>query len=395
MQTLLLQLTGKDAPGITATVMKALDQTQAEIQDFHQTVIHGSLRMSLLVRVAKPEDLLGKLRKSAATQGLKLDFEAMAPEKTGEISAPKAQYWVATLIGAPIPPSALHGVADAFAKSGLNIEAIQRLSDPEFHCVELQLSTHRALGRDEEHKLKTELLGLGRTLCIDIALQKEGLYRRAKLLVAFDMDSTLIQNEVIDELARQAGKYDEVAAITHRAMSGGLDFDESLRLRCEKLAGLTRADLDAVLARVELTPGAEELTRTLKKLGFKIALISGGFTFVADRMRERLGIDFAYANTLEMRDGKLTGKVLPPIVNAQRKADLLEVIAQQERIELAQVIAIGDGANDLLMLERAGLGIAFNAKPALREKADFCLNQANLRSVLYLLGLTAQELSDV
>jgi phosphoserine phosphatase len=386
----LLQLSGKDAPGITSEVMRLLDEAQAEILDLHQTVIHGSLRMSLLVRVTDGAGLLKKLEKKAGALGLKLHHETLPATATGSAR----QTWVATMIGSPIPPRALQGVSQAFAQSGFNIDTIQRLSEPDFHCVELQLSTARDISESEERQLKASLLSLGRTLGIDIALQKEGLYRRAKLLVAFDMDSTLIQNEVIDELARQAGKYDEVAAITHRAMSGGLDYDESLRLRCEMLQGLGRADLEAVLARVQLTPGAEELVRILKKLGFKVALISGGFTFVADRMRERLGIDFAYANTLETRDGKLTGKVLPPIVNAQRKADLLEVIAQQERISLEQVIAIGDGANDLLMLERAGLGIAFNAKPALRDKADFSLNQTNLRSVLYLLGLSAAEIAD-
>jgi phosphoserine phosphatase len=207
------------------------------------------------------------------------------------------------------------------------------------------------------------------------------------------MDSTLIQSEVIDELARHRGVYKEVSDITSEAMNGKMDFDESLRLRVAKLKGMPQADLLEVFQKIKLTPGAEELLRVLKKLGYKIALISGGFMFVAERLKTQLGIDYVYANTLESNQGVLTGNVLPPIVNAQRKADLLDVIAQQENIELDQVIAIGDGANDILMLEKAGLGIAFNAKPTVREKADLAISQKNLKSVLYLLGLAEKDLS--
>lgn len=241
--------------------------------------------------------------------------------------------------------------------------------------------------------MKKELLGIAKKLGVDIALQAEGLYRRAKRLVVLDMDSTLIQSEVIDELARFKGVYDQVSAITHEAMNGKMDYDESLRQRVRMLKGMPLGDLEKVFQKVELTPGAADLIGILKKLGYKIALISGGFTYVADKLKQSLGIDFVYANYLEIKDGTLTGNVIPPIVNAQRKADLLDVIAQQERIELDQVIAIGDGANDLLMLEKAGLGIAFNAKPTVREKADLALSQKNLRSILYLLGLSERDLA--
>jgi phosphoserine phosphatase len=242
-------------------------------------------------------------------------------------------------------------------------------------------------------KMKKELLGIAKKLSVDIALQAEGLYRRAKRLIVFDMDSTLIQSEVIDELARHKGVYNEVAAITHAAMNGKMDFDESLKKRVAKLKGMSQADLLEVFQKVELTPGAEDLLRVLKKLGYKIGLISGGFSFVAERLKTKLGIDYVYANNLESKDGLLTGNVIPPIVNAQRKADLLDVIAQQEQVELDQVIAIGDGANDLPMLEKAGLGIAFNAKPTVREKADLSINQKNLKAVLYLLGLEERDLA--
>jgi phosphoserine phosphatase len=214
-------------------------------------------------------------------------------------------------------------------------------------------------------------------------------------MVVFDMDSTLIQNEVIDEFARELGVFSEVSKITERAMRGELDFDESLKLRCEKLKGLTLQQIEAVGQRIQLTPGAEELIQVLRKLGYKTAVISGGFSIVADRLREKLGIDFSYANQLELSQGMATGKVLPPIVNAQRKADLLEVIAMKEGIVRDQIIAVGDGANDLLMLERAGLGVAFNAKPVVQAKASTAVNQKNLRIILYLLGLSGRDIRDI
>jgi phosphoserine phosphatase len=244
-------------------------------------------------------------------------------------------------------------------------------------------------------ELRKNLLTISKNHPVDVALQAEGLFRRAKRLVVLDMDSTLIQSEVIDELAREKGVFDQVSAITHQAMLGKMNFTESLRLRCQTLKGLQGPDLEKVYQRIQLMPGAENLIQILKKLGYKIAVISGGFTFVAERLKQRLGLDYAYANNLILKDGILTGEVLPPIIDAQRKADLLDVIAQQEKIVLDQVIAVGDGANDLLMLEKAGLGIAFNAKPVVREKADLAINQKNMKSILYLLGLSEREVSEL
>jgi phosphoserine phosphatase len=215
--------------------------------------------------------------------------------------------------------------------------------------------------------------------------------RRSKRLVVMDMDSTLIQQEVIDELARRYGVYDKVSEITHRAMNGELSFDEALRERVALLAGAPESIVQEVLDAIELTPGAEELIRVLKKLGYRLALISGGFIELAEPIRQRLGLDYAFANQLDIEKGKLTGKVRGPIVNRQRKADLLESIAQAERVALDQVIAIGDGANDLDMLKRAGLGIAFNAKQVVREQANYAINQHNLDAILYLLGITDIE----
>ncbi|CAM6053777.1 unnamed protein product [Sphagnum tenellum] len=244
----------------------------------------------------------------------------------------------------------------------------------------------------QESELRKELLLISKSFKIDIALQAEGIYRKAKRLVILDMDSTLIQSEVIDELAREKGVYAEISEITQRTMMGEMNFTESLRLRCQALKGLTEADLERVYQRIELTPGAEPFIHILKKLGYKIAVISGGFTFVAEKLKQKLGLNYAYANVLEIQDGVVTGQVLPPIIDAQRKADLLEVIAQLEKIEPAQVIAVGDGANDLLMLDKAGLGIAFNAKMVVREKADLALSQKNMQTILYLLGFSEREI---
>lgn len=211
-------------------------------------------------------------------------------------------------------------------------------------------------------------------------------HRRLIRLMVLDIDSTLIQNEMIDELALERGVHDEVAQITQRAMEGEIDFNESLIIRCSKLAGLTLNDVYRVCERIQLMPGAEDLIDTLKKRGCKVALISGGFSFIADQLKERLGIHYAFANVLEMNQGVLTGRVLPPIVNAQRKADLLCEIAQKESIELDQVVAVGDGANDLLMLKKAGLGIAFNAKPIVREQVSLSIDQRDMRFILSFLG---------
>jgi len=229
----------------------------------------------------------------------------------------------------------------------------------------------------------------------DVSLQPESLYRRSKRLVVLDMDSTLIRIEVIDELARAAGVFPEVSRITERAMQGEMDYDESLRQRVALLAGLDVKVLDQIASDLPLTEGAETMVRVLKRLGYKIAIISGGFSRAAEALKRRLELDYAYSNNLEIVGGKLTGRVVGPIVNAQRKAELLETIAQAEGVLLDQVIAVGDGANDALMLERAGLGIAFHAKAKLRERADTSISGAGLDAILYLLGFSARELQEV
>jgi phosphoserine phosphatase len=286
----------------------------------------------------------------------------------------------ATFIGSGLTEKGVARGILALEKAGLNAPRIRRFSDEAYEIL------FSAKAPFEAAALRDLALQVSAEVGIDVVLQSEAFYLEPKRLIAFDMDSTLITCEVIDELAREKGVYDEVAAITHAAMMGKLDFNQSLTERCLKLKGLSLDALERVASRIELTPGALELVRALKSKGYKTALISGGFSYFAEQVQKQLSLDHIRANTLEIQNGLLTGKIVPPIVNAQKKAELLEEIAAAEQIPLAQVIAVGDGANDLLMMEKAGLGIAFNAKPAVRALASASLNQKSLRPILYLLG---------
>ncbi|MBN23257.1 MAG: phosphoserine phosphatase SerB [Bdellovibrionaceae bacterium] len=387
---ILITVSGPDSPGITSALTKVLSDSQAKILDIGQSVIHGLLSLSILFESKEGgHNTLKELLFKSTEMGLKMDFKLIQSQETK--NAPKTRYAI-TLIGDDISASALHEVTEVLAQTTTNIDTIERLSQSDFGCVQMLLSSETPINQSD---LRKKLLEIARIQKVDIALQTEGLFRRAKRLVVMDMDSTLIQNEVIDEMAKHLGVYDEVASVTEKAMNGAMDFDESLKLRVSKLKGMKESDTHEVFQKLKLTSGAEDLIRVLKKLGYKIALISGGFSIVADQFKEKLGIDYAYANQLEMINGICTGNVIPPIVNAQRKSDLLEVIAQQENIHLNQVIAIGDGANDLQMLEKAGLGIAFNAKPVVSQQADLSYNQKNLKSILYLLGIPSHEQSEL
>jgi phosphoserine phosphatase len=385
----LVTVTGPDHPGITARLTGIIAEAEAQLLDIEQVVVQGQLTLAFLVSMKADRGLLKELLFAAKSLGVELDF---APVDAGASAEQPAQRYVATAIGPRLGASELFQVSSALAAHGANIERIHRLSQGDLGSVEIQLGL--PAGQDAE-PLKRALLELAMGGTFDVALQREGIFRRSKRLVVMDMDSTLIRIEVIDELARAAGVAEQVRAITERAMQGEVDYDESLRQRLQLLEGLDVAVLRRIASELPLTEGAETMVRVLQRLGYRIAVISGGFSIAAEALKARLGLDYAYANTLEVVNGKLTGRVVGPIVNGRRKAELLETIAQAEGVLLDQVIAVGDGANDLLMLEKAGLGIAFHAKRKLREAADTSITAAGLDAILYLLGISARELHEV
>jgi phosphoserine phosphatase len=390
---LLITVTGRDRSGITATLTGILSEQGATLLDIEQVVVHGQLTLCLLVGLGQGRDVLKELLFTAKEMGLELDFKAVSENKSPETAAEgEGRRYVITAIGRTLGADHLHALASTLAAEGANIEKISRLSEGLLASVEVHAQLQA--GRDRE-ALKRSLLAVATKKGFDVSLQRESLYRRSKRMVVMDMDSTLIRIEVIDELARAAGVGDAVAKITERAMQGEMDYDESLRQRVGLLKGLDVAILDRIAGELPLTDGAETLIRVLKRLGYKTAVISGGFSRAAEALKRRLGIDYAFSNNLEVEGGKLTGRVAGPIVNAQRKAELLEVIAQLEGVLLDQVIAVGDGANDALMLEKAGLGIAFHAKTKLREKADTSISSSGLDAILYLLGISGREVQEV
>lgn len=391
----LVTVAGPDAPGITATLTGIVARGGAVLLDIEQVVVQGQLLLVLLVAVSDEpgsgSPVIKDLLFSAKELGLELDFQVLGDKPMTDPGVPRLS-WALTVIGDVVDAAAVNALTGCLAQHGANIDAIERLSDDKLSSLEIVIS----LPKDESaaQRLRKDLLDIAAERAVDIALQRETLTRRAKRLVVMDMDSTLIRIEVIDELARAHGVYDEVAGITKAAMRGNLPYEQSLQQRVALLTGMPIEQVMRIATDAPITEGAEELLRVLRGLGLKTAVISGGFSIAADALRMRLGLDYAYSNQLEVKGGKLTGRVLEPIVGPQRKADLLDAIAQREGIALEQTIAVGDGANDLLMLEKAGLGIAFHAKPKLREAADTSLTRGGLDRILYLLGLRARDVRE-
>ena len=391
LDRILVTVTGRDRPGVTATLTGILAEKGAALYDIEQVVVHNQLTLCLLVGLPRSRDVLKEMLFAAKELGMELDFNPVADSSTEP--TPQGAMYVITAIGPSLGASHINSVAATLAAEGANIEKISRLSE-ETALGSVEIHARLPASGDIE-RLKRLLLAQAMRASFDVSLQRESLYRRSKRLVVLDMDSTLIRIEVIDELARAAGVGPEVSRITERAMQGEMDYDESLRQRVALLKGLDVSVLDKIASDLPLTEGAETLVRVLKRLGYRIAVISGGFSRAADALKRRLSLDYAFSNNLEIEGGKLTGKVVGPIVNAARKAELLELIAQLEGVVLDQVIAVGDGANDILMLERAGLGIAFRAKSKLREAADTSLSGAGLDAILYLLGISAREIREI
>jgi phosphoserine phosphatase len=385
----IVTVSGPDRPGITAKLTGILAQAEADLVDIEQVVVQGHLSLGMMVALGDDRGALKELLFAAKELGVSLDFK---PCEARLVDPPALQRYVVTAIGPSLGAAEMHALAAALAARGGNIEKIARLSLGDLRSVEFQVDLPAV---ESPAPLKEALLKLSMESSFDVALQREGLFRRSKRLVVMDMDSTLIKIEVIDELARAHGVVEQVSAVTERAMAGEMDYDESLRQRLRLLEGLDVKVLKRLAAELPLTDGAEKLIRVLKRLGYRTAVISGGFSVAAEALKAQLGIDYAYSNTLEIKDGRLTGRVVGPIVNGRRKAELLETLAQAEGVSLDQVIAVGDGANDLPMLQTAGLGIAFRAKPKLREAADTSISAGGLDSILYLLGISARELEEV
>jgi phosphoserine phosphatase len=383
--TLLITLTGRDRPGVTSRLFGALARFPLSVTDIEQVTIRGRLVLGVLVGCDAPPDLTaiyGAVTDLATDLGLEAEITtgSAEPRTRARRSRVNGRLHI-TLLGSPLLPDAVAAVAGRIAASGANIDRISRLASDPVTCVELDVS-----GADPS-ALRTSLAQVAAESRVDVAVQPAGLYRRAMRLIVMDVDSTLIQDEVIDLLAQRAGCAAEVAKVTESAMRGELDFAASLRERAALLAGLDAEVLDEVRASLRLTPGARTLVRTLKRLGYKCGIVSGGFTAVIKPLADELGIDYVAANTLEVADGRLTGRVAEPIIDRDAKTAALRTFAQAAGVPLNQTVAVGDGANDLGMIGAAGLGVAFNAKPVVRDAADTAVNVPYLDTILYLLGI--------
>ena len=388
VDTLLLTLTGPDRPGVTRRVCEILANHNVVIIDIEQIVVRAHLMLSFLVTTPASEAQIHELSTQVTEFGSALGFDVRVHQGEAEADARLHGRFQVTVMSAPLRPSAIARVASEIAERGGNIDRIRRIASYPVTAVAFEGS-----GADVA-ELRSALAAAAAETGVDIAVQDAGLDRRGQHLVVMDVDSTVIQDEVIDLLADEAGTHAQVAEITERAMAGELDFSASLSARVALLEGLPAEVIDHVRDRITLTPGARTLCRTLRNLGYRVALVSGGFTEVIAPLAVELGVDHVRANTLEVVDGRLTGKVVGAIVDRAGKRAALEELALEYGIPMSRTIAIGDGANDVDMLQAAGLGIAFNGKAAARDAADSSVSVPYLDSVLYLMGISRAEVED-
>jgi phosphoserine phosphatase len=397
--TLLIHFSGPNRTGLTAVLTAVLADYDACVLDIGQAVVHETLVLGLLIEIP-PDNLLrlqNALTVKSAELRLRVSFTPVAKAELEHwIHSQGKDRFIITVLGRAISANHLAQVSAIVAEHGLNVDRIERLSgrlslavhtSKSNACVELRASGSAT----SETSMRAALLATAHDLRIDIAFQRESIFRRNRRLFAFDMDSTLIQGEVIDELAKMAGVADKVVAITESAMRGEIEFQESFRRRVALLRGLPEQRVHELLGEIPLVEGAEQLIGTLKMLGYKTAILSGGFTFFARYLQKRLGIDYVFANELDIVDGEVSGQVRAEIVDGARKAALLRQIAHKENISLEQVVAVGDGANDLPMLGIAGMGIAFRAKPIVRQTAGHAVSFLGLDSLLYLIGVRDRD----
>lgn len=396
---ILINISGDDRPGLTSSLAKILAGYNVRILDIGQAVVHDALALGMLIEVPQDFTPLKKdLLVRAHDLDLKIKFSPVSAEAFDQWVRAQGKFrFIITVLGREITAEQFASITDAVSRNNFNIDLIERLSgrlsltgriDQANACVELEISGII----DSSPTLRAELMSLTQQFEIDIAIQRESIFRRNRRLFVFDMDSTLIEAEVIDELAKLHGVGDKVSAITASAMRGELDFKQSFSERVALLAGLPEARLQDIVRTIPLAGGAERLIQTLKSLGYKTAVLSGGFTFFGRHLQNRLGIDYVYANELETANGAVTGRVAGEIVDGKKKAELLKMLADQENISVDQVVAVGDGANDLPMLNLAGMGIAFHAKPLVRQSASHSLSHLGLDALLYLIGVRDRDL---
>lgn len=394
-EQILVGIAGQDRPGVTASVTEILARYDAQILDIGQADIHSTLSLGILFRIK--ERLSGQVMKEllfkATELNINIDFKPVTDEEYEEwVNQQGKNRYILTVIGRDLSAKQVAVASRAIRDQGLNIDSIIRLTGrrsllhPERNvraCIEFSMrGTPHSLA-----EMQSQLMQMSGELVFDFSIQRDNMFRRMRRLICFDMDSTLIQTECIDELAMRAGVGDKVKAITESAMRGEIDFKESFRQRVELLKGLDASVMREIAETMPITEGAERLMSVLKRYGYKIAILSGGFTYFGQYLQRKFNIDYMYANELEIgEDGKLTGRYIGDIVDGQRKAELLKLIAQVEKVDLAQTIAVGDGANDLPMLSIAGLGIAFHAKPRVVANAKQAINTIGLDGVLYFLG---------
>lgn len=402
-EQILIRITGQDRPGLTAAAMEILARYNARILDIGQADIHSTLSLGILIRIDDTHSgqVMKELLFKAEELNVNIGFAPISDDEYESwVDHQGKNRYILTVIGRSLSAKQIAAATKIIAEQGLNIDFIRRMTGrmsikyPERNvraCIEFSL---RGTPKDRE-LMQSKLMHLASEQEIDFSFQRDDMYRRMRRLICFDMDSTLIQTECIDELAARAGVGDKVKAITERAMRGEIDFKESFTERVALLKGLDVSVMQDIAEHMPITEGADRLMSVLKRCGYKIAILSGGFTFFGEQLRRRYGIDYVYANELEIdENGKLTGRYVGDIVDGKRKAELLKLIAQVEQVNLAQTIAVGDGANDLPMIAEAGLGIAFHAKPRVKATAQQSINNIGLDGVLYFLGFKDSYLGE-
>ena len=401
-ELILIRISGLDRPGLTASITAILSEYDVDIMDIGQADIHSTLSLGLLFKCKEKDsgNIMKDLLFKASALGINIRFYTISTEEYEEwVNMQGKNRYILTLLGRKLTAQQIAGATRILAEQQLNIDGIRRLTgripldEKKANvraCIEFSV---RGTPKDKE-ELQRQLMQLSSSLAMDFSFQQDNMYRRMRRLICFDMDSTLIETEVIDELAMRAGVGDQVKAITERAMRGEIDFIESFKERVSLLKGLDESVMREIAENLPITEGVERLMYVLKRYGYKIAILSGGFTYFGNYLKDKFGIDYVYANELEIIDGKLTGRYLGDIVDGKRKAELLRLIAQVEKVDIAQTIAVGDGANDLPMLSIAGLGIAFHAKPKVAANARQSINTIGLDGVLYFLGFKDSYLDE-